>query len=69
MTQDQLNEVSKLAHDVRNCLASAKLLTDMLTNGVAGELTAEQKDMVQSIEKSHETILELIQKYRQALSS
>jgi signal transduction histidine kinase len=56
--------VSRLSHDLKNPLTSSKLNIEMLMNGVAGELSPQQKEMLKDIADAQEQILDIIQGFR-----
>lgn len=48
------------AHDLRNPLASIRGLTEFLRDGAVGPLTADQKDLVETIHSASQSMLELV---------
>jgi two-component system, sensor histidine kinase and response regulator len=48
------------AHDLRNPLASIRGLTEFLRDGVVGNLTAEQLDLINTIHDASQSMLEMV---------
>ncbi|MES2436749.1 MAG: histidine kinase dimerization/phospho-acceptor domain-containing protein [Patescibacteria group bacterium] len=55
---------SHLSHELRTPLASSKLFLDMLIGGMAGDLTPQQKEILEDIDKSQAKMLEMLEEFR-----